>query len=105
LLKNLSASLIKMAFEDYSIRNLQAKISAQLLTIIFVYHSRKPGGKKMLEDAIEEIEDLITDGDGEDDFLQIDFALRTLIYFVEKVEDQDQDIVKEFNTPYVPHIL
>jgi len=80
--------LISATFKDYSLRNLQAKLLAQLFVILFVYHRKKKDGSKILEDLVEEVDELIVDGDGEDDFLQIDFALRTLIYFVEKIEDQ-----------------
>jgi len=53
---------------------------------------------------VEEVDELISEGDGEEEFFSIDFALRALIGFAGKIEDENELIVQDFHV-HVPHIL
>ena len=65
---------------DYGMRNLQANIMARFLYVAYIHH------KSITPDLFEELSEKISDGE----FAQIDFSLRTLIYLIEKIEDENR---------------
>ena len=71
---------MEMENNDYGIRNLQAKIMARFLYFAYIHH------KSITPDLFEELTEKISDGN----FAQIDFSLRTLIYLIEKIEDENR---------------
>lgn len=81
-----------MELSDYNFRNVQAKIMARFMFVAYIHH------KIVSEEMFEAITEKISDGE----FAQIDFSLRTLIYLIEKLEDDNNG--KNLNT-FLPSIL
>jgi len=79
-------------FEDYGLRNLQAKVLAQALMLLYIAESDQ------LLEIMELLADDITDGE----VTLVDSNLRALIYFIDMIEDEA--MIKRFNI-YVPVIL
>ena len=84
---------MEFSFEDYGLRNLQAQILARSLQMAYIYH------RSVMADLIENLTDLITDGENK---YQVDTLLRSLIYLLEKIEDEVQ--IKHFHQ-YVGQIM
>ena len=79
--------LMEVSFEDYGLRNLQAQIMARCLQIAYNHH------RSIMMDLVENLTDLITDAENK---YQLDALLRTLVYLLEKIEDEVQ--IKHFHT-------
>lgn len=84
---------MKPEFSDYGLRNLQAKLLARLLMLVFTEKK-----KDLMQELIEEVTELISDGE----YNQIDMAIRTMIFLLEQVEDEV--LIKDFYH-YTPQIL
>lgn len=70
---------MELSLEDYGLRNLQAQMIAQCLHIAYNYH------RPVMMDLVENLTDLISDAENK---YQLDALLRTLIYLLEKIEDE-----------------
>jgi hypothetical protein len=88
----LAEKLSDLEFTNYNFRNLQAQIMGRLTYFCYIYHE----GKR--EALFENLTDKISDGE----YCAIDFSLRTLINFIEKVEDDNRG--KDLNL-FLPCIL
>ena len=84
-----------LQFNDYGLRNLQAKILARVLLVIY---SQEHHRLELMSELVDELSEKISDGE----FNEVDAGLRTLIYLIEKIEDEQ--LVKEFYE-YEPPIL
>ena len=78
-LEEIINDLIDVSFEDYGLRNLQAQIIARSLQIVYSHH------KPIMADLVENLTDIISDSDNK---YQLDALLRTLVYLLEKIEDE-----------------
>lgn len=69
--------LLKTAFAEYAVKNVQAKIVAK--TLITLYYSDSVGNKGHITEVFELISEIVS----ESEIDEIDTAIRTLIYFLE----------------------
>lgn len=86
------SKVAELEMSDYNFRNVQSKIMGKFMLVAYIHHS------KVSVEIFETITEKISDGE----FAQIDFSLRTLIYLIEKLEDDNRG--KNLNT-YLPSIL
>lgn len=84
---------MEVSFEDYGLRNLQAQITAHCLFIAYNNH------ESAMMDLVENLTDMISDAENK---YQLDALLRTLIYLLEKIDDEVQ--IKHFHA-YVSTIM
>ena len=91
-IREICSKVAEMELSDYNFRNVQAKIMARFMFVAYIHH------KIVSEEMFEAITEKISDGE----FAQIDFSLRTLIYLIEKLEDDNNG--KNLNT-FLPSIL
>ena len=80
-MKEICDSLMVLQFDDYGLRNLQAKILARVLLVIY---SQEHHRLELMSELVDELSEKISDGE----FNEVDAGLRTLIYLIEKIEDE-----------------
>lgn len=78
VLELICEKLMEVDTEDYATRNLQARIISRILKILYNHH------KTPLLELIEKLCEGISDGE----INRVDMALKTLIYLIEKIEDE-----------------
>ena len=78
-IEEIANDLMEVSFSDYGLRNLQAQIIARCLQITYNHH------RSIMMDLVENLTDLITDAENK---YQLDALLRTLVYLLEKIEDE-----------------
>lgn len=67
------------SFQDYGLRNLQAQLIAKCMHIAYNHH------RATMADLVENLTDEVTESDNK---YQLDALLRTLMYLLEKIEDE-----------------
>lgn len=85
-------------FKDYSLRNVQARIIASLITNRIFEHE---AGSDEFVQEINETLTIVTELIAEDEFEQIDLGLRITRYILELIDEMDSSIARSMH-PMVP---